>query len=160
MPAPAIPQLPATDPGHLHFTDYEGPYEGWIHPSLVRKISNGMCFRSVRVPYDTGLTVLKAHPALENGPVIVNPYARVITFLLPADTRPEHWTVPGTRFLRPGVTVEIPPASAVCCRDIHWRTPPDTHRDYLVSDLVAALTGKPTPALPGPSGRARAGRRQ
>ncbi|MEW1551803.1 hypothetical protein [Streptomyces tsukubensis] len=146
-----------TDPGYLHFTDYEGPYGEWIHPTLVRKVPNGAYFRTVRVPHDTGLAVLKAHPGLESGPVIVNPFARIVVFLLPPGTHPEHWIVPGTRFLRPGVTVEIPPAAAVRCRDIHWLTPPGSHRDYLVSDLVAALTGQPAPPHPLPRGRAGAG---
>ncbi|MEU3602676.1 hypothetical protein ABZ714_28770 [Streptomyces sp. NPDC006798] len=127
------------------YTRYGGPYGTWIHPTLVRKISNGHAFQTVRIPYDTGLRILADHPALEKGPVIVNDFARIIVFLLPADTRPEHWNVPGTRFLRPGVTVELPPAAAVRCRDIHWTTPPATHQPFVVSDLTATLTGTPVP---------------
>ncbi|MFF3556240.1 hypothetical protein ACFYXL_22875 [Streptomyces tsukubensis] len=155
---PAIPSQPGIiaeflQESSLSYADCWGPYGDWIHPTLVRKITNGRYFRTVRVPYDTGLRALAAHPALESGPVIVNDFARVITFLLPLGTRPEHWNVPGTRFLRPGATVELPPAAAVRCRDIHWMTPPATHRDFVVSDLATAVNGAPLITAPSPGPR-------
>ncbi|MFI1012635.1 hypothetical protein [Streptomyces sp. NPDC020965] len=174
MPAPAAPQRPGIigeyvlDNGR-DYPAYDSGHQSWINPRLVRKVRNGVYFQTVRVPYDTGMNAVRTHPALEQGPVVVNDFARVITLLIPRDTEPEQWNVPGTRFLRPGVTVEIPPATAVRCRDIHWLTPPAAHRPYVVADIVAALTGAPAPAPPPDSrpagrgrgkGRAAASRRQ
>ncbi|MGW1280197.1 hypothetical protein ACWD4V_25030 [Streptomyces tsukubensis] len=149
-PAPTAPAQRGIIGEYLHengldYPAYGGQCESWIHATEVSKVPNGEHFQTVRVPYEPALWALRAHPELAEGPVVVNPYAYVVTFLIPRSARREHWEVPGTRFLRPGVTVEIPPAVAVRCWDIHWLTPPQTHREYTVGDLAAVLTG--TPAL-------------
>ncbi|MER7047046.1 hypothetical protein [Streptomyces jumonjinensis] len=154
-PAPAAPPQRGIIEEYLHenglaYPTYGGPYEGWIRPTEVSRVPTGEHFQAVRVPYESAMRTLTAHPGLAHGPVVVNDYPRVVTFLIPRSTRPGHWNVPGTRFLRPGVIVEIPPAVAVRCRDIHWLTPPGTHRDYTVADLVAALTGSPA-SIPMPA---------
>ncbi|MBY6307571.1 hypothetical protein BV309_34250 [Streptomyces clavuligerus] len=119
----------------------------WIRRTRVSRVPNGRYFQAVRVPYERALKVLEDHPDLAHGPVVINPFARIAVFLLPRGTRPGQWTVPRTRFLRPGATVEIPPAVAVGGPDIHWPTPP-THQPYQVDDLITALTSPDT----GPAG--------
>ncbi|MFI8932496.1 hypothetical protein ACIG3E_33140 [Streptomyces sp. NPDC053474] len=127
----------------------------WILPTTVLRVANGEHFQAVRVAFGDAQRALKADPDLREGPVICGNGNGHMIFLLPPGTRPDQWDVPGTRFLRDGVTVEVPPVCAVRGPDIHWLTPPYAHRPLDGARLRHALTGTPrAPSRRPPAQRA------
>ncbi|MFD4634820.1 hypothetical protein ACFVYR_35915 [Streptomyces sp. NPDC058284] len=128
----------------------------WIRPGSVGRVPNGTYFQAARVAHADARRALQADPGLLSAPVICSNAGGHLIFLLPPHASRDDWDVPGTRFLRDGVSVEIPPVGAVHGPDIHWLTRPEGHQALDPARLRGALTGTPfVPPRRAPARRTR-----
>ncbi|MFD7919634.1 hypothetical protein ACFV3R_10455 [Streptomyces sp. NPDC059740] len=140
------------------FDDEWGWADGTREPAWVPRVQTlglpcGQYFDAVRADADTAAS---AHAILgpHSGPVLANSDTRTWFFLLePGAVAPGSWKVRGSRLLRPGTVISVPPAFITTGRDVRWVILPGfgtTRPD----DLRAALDGR-TPPPPAPHRRAR-----
>ncbi|MQS35930.1 hypothetical protein [Streptomyces katsurahamanus] len=106
-PAPAAPPQRRIIEEYLHekglaYPTYGGPYEGWIRPTEVSRVPTGEHFQAVRVPYESAMRTLTAHPGLAHGPVVVNDYAAPSPSSYPAAPDPGTGTSPVRGSCAPG----------------------------------------------------------
>ncbi|MFI0219792.1 hypothetical protein [Streptomyces lydicus] len=140
------------------FDDEWGWADGTPDPAWVPRVQTlglpcGQYFDAVRVGVDSAVS---AHEILgpHSGPVLANSHTRTWFFLLePGAVMPGFWEVRGSRLLRPGTIISVPPVFITTGRDVRWVILPGrgtTRPD----DLRAALGGR-TPPPPAPRRRAR-----
>ncbi|MFF4531608.1 hypothetical protein ACFY1P_20345 [Streptomyces sp. NPDC001407] len=127
---------------------------GWVPLDRVRSIAAGDRWHAIRVPYDDGRCALRALQSYDVriGPVIANELAGHVTFLIELHLLTV-WNVHGTRLLRPGTMVEIPPPTTTHGKDVRWLVLPEKDGGTHPRDLKRALTGAPpaTVRLPQPA---------
>ncbi|RLU82483.1 hypothetical protein CTZ27_29565 [Streptomyces griseocarneus] len=124
-----------------HYRDPFLPH--WVPDDCVRSVPADAHWHAVRVPFADGQHALRAL-GTSIGPVIASKLAGHVTFLLNLHSLPS-WNVIGTRLLRPGTMVEIPPAATTQGPDVHWLVLPGRGTTD-PKTLQAALTGAPAAA--------------
>jgi hypothetical protein len=133
---------------------------GWVPLTRTVAVLTGPHFQSVRVP---AVWAEQAHAVLGTacGPIVGNALAGIWHFLLePGSLKAGDWNLYGTRLVRPGTAVAVPPAFIVSGNDARWVVHPGQGTTD-PADLLAALTGRPLPPAPARPvrGRSQAARR-
>lgn len=129
------------------------PEPAWVPRAQTLGLPCGQYFDAVRAGADSAAS---AHEILgpHSGPVLANSDTRTWFFLLePGAVAPGSWEIRGSRLLRPGTIISVPPAFITTGRDVRWVVLPGrgtTRPD----DLRAALDGR-TPPPPAPHRRDR-----
>ncbi len=98
----------------------EGDLPLWVPRVWTVRIPCGRHFEAIRVPAGEAA---RAHAILgpASGPVLASAYAQSWHFLLDLGAvSPGSWDVPGTRLLRPGTILGVPPAHITFGRDVRW----------------------------------------
>ncbi|MFF1712234.1 hypothetical protein [Streptomyces sp. NPDC058268] len=134
------------------------PHDGlpfWVPRIQTQQVRCGEHFEAIRAPVTEAE---RAHQILgsHSGPVLANFYTKIWYFLLePGLVTPQAWTVRGTRLMRAGALIAIPPASITYGRDVRWVVLPEQgHTDPHA--LQQALEGHaPAPVTPRRSRRSR-----
>ena len=119
----------------------------WVPRTRTVPVLSGPHFQSVRVP---AVWAEQAHQILgkASGPVLANALAGIWHFLLEPDSvTAGDWDLHGTRLVRPGTAVAVPPAFIVSGSDARWVVRPGQGTTD-PADLRAALTGRPLPPAP------------
>lgn len=114
----------------------------WLPASgLIVSRAAGVYWEAVRVSSSDAQQALQAArpPQNWNGPVIANDYTNAWTFLLARGPK-TRWDVPGSRILRHGTRVAIPPAAARRGPDAHWAIPPQGPHLPSLTELRRLLT--------------------
>ncbi len=106
----------------------EDCYPARVPQFATTAITCGRYFQTVRVPYREAEA---AHTLLDpRGPVLANLLAGACHFILdPGVAAADRWDVPGTRLLREGTRIDIPPPFAVSGRDMRWIVLPGNGRN-------------------------------
>jgi hypothetical protein len=122
----------------------EDQLPAWLPWTRTVSLPCGLYFEAVRVPAQWARD---AHAVLgpDSGGVLANQLSGTWIFL------PDTWTLHGTRLVRRGTAVEVPPAFVVSGRDVHWAALPG-RGTTTPQALATALTLRPsaTSALTGP----------
>ncbi|MFD3422431.1 hypothetical protein [Streptomyces decoyicus] len=125
----------------------------WVPQVQTIAVPCGRYFDAVRADADIAVG---AHKILGPGcgPVLANSDTRAWFFLLePGAMEPGSWRVRGSRLLRPGTLIAIPPAFITNGRDVRWVALPG-RGTTCPHDLRDALDGR-TPPSPVPRQRSR-----
>ncbi|MFG2210472.1 hypothetical protein [Streptomyces sp. NPDC048638] len=127
----------------------------WVPRVQTQQMPCGAHFDAVRAP---AVEAERAHHILgaHSGPLLANFYTKTWYFLLePGLVTPQSWAVRGTRLMRTGVLIAIPPASTTHGRDVRWVVLPEQGRTDPHA-LHQALEGRtPPPAAPRRTRRSR-----
>ncbi|WP_055522784.1 helix-turn-helix transcriptional regulator [Streptomyces graminilatus] len=117
----------------------------WVPQVRTIRIPCGEHFDAIRAPANEAQ---RAHEVLgpASGPVLACTYTKTWHFLLdPTTGTPPPWDVPGTRFLRRGTLLGIPPAFVTHGLDVRWivlpglgTTTPAALRDALTGRAFAS----------------------
>lgn len=102
-----------------NFAD-EGDLPFWVPHVWTVRIPCGQRFDAIRVPAGEAA---RAHAILgpASGPVLASAYTQAWHFLLDLGAvAPGSWDAPGTRLLRPGTFLGVPPAHITYGRDVRW----------------------------------------
>ncbi|WP_329020626.1 helix-turn-helix transcriptional regulator [Streptomyces sp. NBC_01601] len=119
----------------------------WVPQVRTIRIPCGEHFEAIRVPAGEAR---RAHEALgpANGPVLACSYTQTWHFLLDPNTIvAAAWNVPGTRLLRQGTLLGIPPAFVTRGRDVRWIVLPGQGTTAPAA-LRHALAGRASPTPP------------
>ncbi|MGW0770829.1 hypothetical protein [Streptomyces sp. NPDC002676] len=129
-----------TDLGHMR------SYMDWVPRRQTLRIACGTRFDAVRVPADIAARALDLlGPG--TGPVLATNYTQIWHFLLrPGLIQPGRWETPGTRVLRRGTLIAVPPCDITAGDDVRWVVPPGTGITRVLA-LKNALAGR-APAAP------------
>ncbi|MDX3276984.1 MULTISPECIES: hypothetical protein [Streptomyces] len=120
----------------------------WVPLVRTIRIPCGEQFDAIRVPAGEAR---RAHQVLGpvSGPVLACTYTQTWHFLLDPNTIvAAAWNVPGTRLLRRGTLLGIPPAFVTHGRDVRWIVLPG-RGTTVPAALRHALAGRASPIRPG-----------
>ncbi|WP_164662335.1 LuxR C-terminal-related transcriptional regulator [Streptomyces sp. S1D4-20] len=120
----------------------------WVPQVRTIRIPCGEQFDAIRVPAGEAR---RAHEVLgpASGPVLACTYTQTWHFLLDPNTIvAAAWNVPGTRLLRQGTVLGIPPAFVTRGRDVRWIVLPGRGTTTPAA-LRHALAGRASPIRPG-----------
>lgn len=119
----------------------------WVPQVRTIRIPCGEQFDAIRVPASEAR---RAHEVLgpDSGPVLACTYTQTWHFLLELHTIvAAAWNVPGTRLLRQGTLLGIPPAFVTRGRDVRWIVQPGRGTTAPTA-LRHALAGRRSPTRP------------
>jgi len=120
----------------------------WVPQVRTIRIPCGEQFDAIRVPASEAR---RAHEVLgpASGPILACTYTQTWHFLLEPNTIvAAAWNVPGTRLLRQGTLLGIPPAFVTRGRDVRWIVLPGRGMTDPAA-LRHALAGRASPTRPG-----------